>query len=177
MATYENTPRIWLGCLNCYNGGRLVGAWYEAADLYNDEELGTTADVHKKGGYRPGEYCEEIWGLDQENMPPRGEIGLAEARKWGERYEELDSDEEWLAYCAWVRDSNDDGSVQDFKDHYRGSWESFAAYVQDTEESEGLFDGWSELAVRHFDWDSYIEEVEQGYSVIDAPSGVWIFSY
>lgn len=174
--TTTNTPRIWLGCLNCYNNGRLVGAWYDAADLYNDEDLGTTENVHELGGFPAGEYCEEIWGLDHENMPVRGEMGLSDAQKWGELYEELDNDDDWPAFCAWVKDSNTP-SVSGFTDHYQGQWDSFRDYVEDFAEGCGTFNGWPELAVRHFDWDSYTEEMDESHSVLEAPQGVWVFSY
>ena len=171
-----NTPRIWLGCLNCYNNGRLVGAWYDAVDLYNDEDLGTAADVHERGGFPAGEYCEEIWGLDHENMPVRGEMGLSDAREWGELYEELDDDDNWPVFCAWVSNGNDP-SVSEFTDHYQGQWDDFRTYIQEMEESCGTFRDWPELAVRYFDWDGYAEEMEQGHSILEAPQGVWIFSY
>ncbi|QGU05099.1 antirestriction protein ArdA [Corynebacterium comes] len=174
--TTLNAPRIWLGCLQDYNAGRLVGAWYDAVDLYNDEDLGTTEDVHEQGGFPAGDYCEEIWGLDHENMPVRGEMGLDEARKWGERYEELNDDDNWLVFCAWVRDGNAP-SVSEFSDRYQGQWDSFRDYVEDAEEACGTFDGWPELAVRFFDWDSYADEMEQSYNIIDAPQGVWVFSH
>ena len=32
IMTTTNTPSIWLGCLNCYNNARLVGAWYDAVE-------------------------------------------------------------------------------------------------------------------------------------------------
>ena len=28
--TTDTTPRAWIGCLACYNEGRLVGDWYDA---------------------------------------------------------------------------------------------------------------------------------------------------
>lgn len=174
--TTTNAPRIWLGCLNCYNNGRLVGAWYDAEELCNDGGLGTAADVHEQGGFPAEEYCEEIWGLDHENMPVRGEMGRSDAIEWGELYEELDSDNDWPIFCAWVRNGNDP-SVSEFKDNYQGQWDSFRDYVEDLEESCGTFNDWPELAKRYFDWDGYAEEMEQSYNVLDAPQGVWVFSY
>lgn len=42
ITTTDTTPRVWIGCLACYNTGRLVGDWHDAigaADV-------TTTDVH-----------------------------------------------------------------------------------------------------------------------------------
>ena len=174
--TTSNAPRIWLGCLNCYNNGRLVGAWYDAVDLYNDEDLGTTEDVHKQGGHPAEEYCEEIWGLDHEGMPVSGEMGLGDAKEWGELYEELDDDDNWPVFCAWVQNGNTP-SVSEFEDHYEGQWDDFRSYVEDLEGSGDLFNDWPELAVRYFDWDSYVNDAQHDFSILEAPQGVWIFSH
>lgn len=44
----ETTPRVWIGCLACYNEGRLVGDWHDA--LGADEV--TSEDVHGVGSVR-----------------------------------------------------------------------------------------------------------------------------
>lgn len=174
--TATNTPRIWLGCLNCYNNGRLVGEWYDAIDLYNDEDLGTAANVHEQGGHPAGEYCEEIWGFDHENMPTTDEMGRDDACQWGELYEELGDDDDWPIFCAWVADGNTP-SVSEFADHYQGHWDDFRTYIENMEESCGTFSGCSELVMRYFDWDSYANDAQHDYTVLDAPQGVWVFSY
>ncbi|MDO5501213.1 MAG: antirestriction protein ArdA, partial [Propionibacteriaceae bacterium] len=70
----DETPRIWVGCLHCYNSGDLVGEWFDAVDA----DTITLADVHKGSGKR---YvaCEELWVLDHDNIPVSGEFGLLEA--------------------------------------------------------------------------------------------------
>lgn len=171
-----NTPRVWLGCLHCYNSGRLVGEWYDAEELYDDDDLGTIEDVHERAGYPAEEECEEVWGLDTDNIPVKGEIGVTGAKKWGERYSEV-GDEDWQAYSAWVRDFHNGDDVDDFRDTFEGQYDSFRDYVMSQADDEGLFRGVPEIIERHFDWDSYAEEVEQPYGVIDANSGAYIFSY
>lgn len=42
MTTTDTTPRVWIGCLACYNSGRLVGDWHDAIGAVDV----TTADVH-----------------------------------------------------------------------------------------------------------------------------------
>ena len=39
----DTTPRVWIGCLACYNAGSLVGDWFDAATA---DEV-TTYDVHE----------------------------------------------------------------------------------------------------------------------------------
>jgi len=70
----DSTPRVWIGCLHCYNAGRLVGEWFDAVDA--DEA--TLADVHRDaGGSCVG--CDELWCFNDENLPVRGEMGPNEA--------------------------------------------------------------------------------------------------
>lgn len=72
--TLDSTLRAWVGCLHCYNSGRLVGEWFDAVDA----DGVTLADVHRSaGGSRDG--CEELWCIDHENLPVRGEMSPHEA--------------------------------------------------------------------------------------------------
>lgn len=67
--TLASTPRVWDGCLYCYNSGRLVGERFEAVGA----DGVTPADMHRgAGGIRAG--CEEMRCFDHENLPIRGEM-------------------------------------------------------------------------------------------------------
>ncbi|MCT1602875.1 antirestriction protein ArdA [Kocuria sp. p3-SID1433] len=90
-------PRVWVGCLSCYNAGRLVGLWFGCADA-EDVDL---AAVHR-GQYRVTSECEELWCLDVDTLPVDREMDLLEAAEWGEVYEEV-GEELWPVLCAWVR--------------------------------------------------------------------------
>lgn len=60
MTTTATMPlRIWPGCLSCYNAGRLVGAWIDAADA---DEM-TIAELHRQADAPLSPDCEEIWVL------------------------------------------------------------------------------------------------------------------
>ena len=92
--------RVWIGCMSCYNSGRLVGEWFNATAA--DEVA--IADVHRgSGGSRAS--CRELWCLDVDDMPVHREMSPAEAAEWGRVVEEVD---EHLrpALIAWVRSSN-----------------------------------------------------------------------
>lgn len=65
ITTTDTTPRVWIGCLACYNAGRLVGDWHDASDA---EEV-STADVHGRASSH-----EELWCFDIENIPVRREM-------------------------------------------------------------------------------------------------------
>lgn len=53
-------PRVWIGCLACYNAGSLVGKWYDAE---NAGEV-TPGDLHG----HPSSH-EELWVFDLEGFP------------------------------------------------------------------------------------------------------------
>lgn len=94
MTTTETTAtmslRVWPGCLSCYNAGRLVGAWIDAADA---GEL-TVERLHQLAGAPLRVGCEEIWCLDGDGpWPGFHEMGLSEAQEWADAYAEV---EPWL---------------------------------------------------------------------------------
>ena len=179
--TSADEPSIWLGCLACYNAGRLVGHWFSAIGV--DEA--TLADVH--AGSRVDyarEGCEEIWGLDTDNIPTDGEMGAMEAAEWGRCYEEVGA-EQWSALCAWVRSGSyiAEGDtaipcVADFDDRFCGTWDSFDDYCYQLADDICLFEGLPDdhVAVTYFNWQSWIADQRFDHVVEHAPDGgVYVF--
>lgn len=175
--TFHHEPQVWIGCLQCYNEGRLVGSWYPASEAGDI----TTSKLH--GRPIPRETHEELWVFDLEGFPEANEMDPATAQKWGDLYDEV-GDERWPALCAWVRSGShvEDGdgmpSVSTFDERYVGEWEDFATYAQQYAESIDLFDGLpaGHDAVRYFNWRSWIQDLEQGFTVEPSGNGgVWIF--
>ncbi|GAB3582818.1 antirestriction protein ArdA [Calidifontibacter terrae] len=175
----DQTPRVWIGCLNCYNSGRLVGQWFECSAVLET----AIADIHS-GAESVRAGCEETWCLDHENVPVRGEFGPLDAAEWGRVYEEAGA-ERWPAVMAWVRSGShvtegrgDIPSMSDFDERYCGHWESFREYAEDLADSAGLTEGWPEDAIRYFNWASWTSDLKHDYVVCDAGSpdcGVYIF--
>lgn len=176
-ATTTNEPQVWIGCLACYNAGRLVGEWFPAVGA---DEV-TLAQVHRSaGGARFG--CEELWVMDHEHIPVRGEMDTTTAAAWGEAYQQA-PDGLWEAVCAWV----DSGayvaaadastpSLGDFEERYTGQWDSFEDYAEHLAGELDLFDGWPETARRYFDWTKWVNDLRYDYTVCDAPGGgVYVF--
>ena len=83
-AVTHEAPRVWVGCLACYNSGRLVGVWVDAASA---EDL-SLADVHREAG-RVWLGCEEVWCLDTDGIPNPHEMGVSTAAAWGELFERV----------------------------------------------------------------------------------------
>ena len=173
-------PRIWPGCLNCYNSGRLVGHWFGVTEVA-DVDL---AAVHRGSGVdwrRAG--CEEIWCLDIDDLPVHREMGLIEAAQWGERFTE--AGESWPALCAWVASGDyiaegdtDLPVLGEFEDRFCGQWPSFRDYAFDLADQIGLLHGLDpeSAAVRYFGWDSWIRDLSADYSTAPAPDhSIYVF--
>jgi antirestriction protein len=175
--TLDSTPRVWIGCLHCYNSGRLVGEWFDAIDA---DEV-TMTDVHRgAGGIRTG--CAELWCFDHENLPVRGEMSPHEAAEWGRTLGTV-PEHQREALCAWVRSGDyvaegtgDLPSISDFEDRYCGEWESFRAYSEELAEGTGLLSGVPDDVARYFDWAAWTRDLAFDYTVEDAPGGgVFVF--
>lgn len=100
--TSANKPKVWIGCLACYNEGRLVGDWVDAVDA--DEVDQATVHKHPEAAaYRNNTSHDELWCFDHDCLPMSGEIAPHDAVAWGERYEELE-DSQWEPYLRWCTD-------------------------------------------------------------------------
>lgn len=176
----DTAPRVWVGCLFCYGSGRLVGEWFPATEAEGID----LAAVHKGAG-RLTTACEELWVMDHEFVPQRGEFGLLEAAQWGACFEEV-GPEQWPALCAWVESGAHvvEGhgpipSISDFEERYCGHWSSFKEYAEQLADDTGLQQDWPEEAVRYFNWSSWVSDLKFDYTVVDAPrwlgGGVYVF--
>lgn len=191
----DNTFRVWIGCLACYNAGNLVGAHWDA----NEAGEVTSTDVHERGGAKghadgdtfyvlgdPNPH-EEIWCFDIENAPKghRHEMSPMEAQRLADVLEAVDEDKR-DAFAAWCANTGADFSednVSDFEDHFHGHHESFRDYADEWAE-EMLGAAKAQLGIdddhpliRHFDFKAYASELESDYFTEDAPDGgVFVFS-
>lgn len=172
-ATMTITPRVWIGCLHCYNSGELVGQWYDAVDA---------GDVrpHHLHGVPCSDAHEEMWVMDHENMPIRGEIDPYHAGLWGQAIEAIAP--QWRApYLAWIEDQwiqdpQDAPTQQQFNEVFEGQFESFRDYAEMVAGDIDLLYGAPDVAVTYFDWESYARDLEADYTVIDTPDyDVWVF--
>lgn len=170
------TPRVWIGCLACYNEGRLVGDWF-GAELADSV---TTYEVH--GADSRADSHDELWCFDHDNIPVAGELSPLVAAAWGRCLAEVDPHLR-PALCAWVDSgdyvsecSGDLPSVSDFEDRYCGQWEDFSDYAHELAEETGLLEGIPVHVSQYFDWDSWCRDLACDYVTADAPSGsVFVF--
>ena len=134
MTDYE-APRVWVGCLACYNAGDLVGRWLDA----DDDRVGDLAYIH---GDSPITDCEELWVMDTAGFGPwlTGECSPWEAAKVAAVMAEVAAGGVDVSLVAEWADSSGalgdlieagwaGGFADRFADEYQGEWESRADYA------------------------------------------------
>ena len=172
----DTTPRVWIGCLACYNEGRLIGDWFDAETA---DEV-TTYDVH--GAHSRADSHDELWCFDHENIPISGEMSPADAAAWGEAFDEV-GEHLRPALIAWVESGDyvaegtgDLPSISDFEERYCGEWESFDDYASELADDIGLLTDVPEEIARYFDWRAWTRDLAFDYVVHDNPEGgVFVF--
>lgn len=122
----DNTFRVWVGCLACYNAGRLIGEWFDADSCPQDEdEFNDAIPGHVGMAARDGYPHEELWVMDHENSPVDGEYSPMAAAEYAEWLDGLE-DDQVDAFRAWLKGTSrdfDNTAVSDFEDAYVGTYE------------------------------------------------------
>lgn len=192
-----NAPRFWVGCMNCYNNGDLIGRWFSPQEMIEvfdtiDEENELVIDdqlaaIHRDCPELLDEGCEEMWCYDVSGLPQNKEMSPEQALGWAEVYDDLGSDELWPALCSWVNSGywveiGNTGlpSISSFEEAYEGNFDSFEDYVREQIENQGMFDDPPKVAAWCSNSTAWIVDTTGGYIVVDAsvepgPGGVWIF--
>lgn len=165
------TMRVWIGCLACYNAGRLVGQWVDADEAA--EFVPCTRTEY-------GTQHEEFWVMDHEGFGGllSGECSPAEAQRIAEWVADLPTYVNLDAVAAWApehygTDWVNEFDMDDFDEAFAGEWDSFREFAD--EQAEEFFDLESG-AGRYFDYDEWARELAMDYSTHPAPGmGVFIF--
>lgn len=181
-------PKAWVGCLGCYNEGRLTGKWLDgdvAADL---QAAGLTGpDYTPQAGRCVKCGAEEFWVMDHEGYGGllTGECNPVTAQNLAETLATVEEDQQaaFAAYAAnlslqpWQVTAE---TVEEFTDCYQGEWDSekdFAWYL-----FEEL--GWERaleeagISTSYFDVDAYARDLFlDGYSSVKTPEFTyWVFA-
>ena len=152
------TPRVWVGCLACYNNGNLVGRWMEVDEL--EDEL-TPASV---GCRNTSEDCpcEELWIFDHDGFCGlvKGEPSFDEAIRAVEALRSIETSLPHLpveVVVEWLDDRGSDlDSLDELCDRAIYSGESVIDIAQEfAEQTDSIPDRlWS-----YIDWEHYAREM------------------
>ncbi|WP_432482565.1 antirestriction protein ArdA [Kineococcus esterisolvens] len=175
-------PRVWIGCLACYNEGRLVGQWYAAEGAASV----TIQDVHSTFPRPlPAEH-EELWCMDGDDFDGlmEGECSPAHAQKMAEAHRYLAEERRLdvrlvVQYAQHVGLSLlDDDLADQFEEHWRGEHDSLTGYAEDFLEDTGLLAQVPEGLRYYIDFEKYARDMELGGDVwtIEAGGAVHVFT-
>lgn len=178
--------KIWVGCLGCYNNGRLVGEWMDPADYDPDDPTASIPRLVKHD--QLGILCSQCgsddanrWVFDHEGygIALRGECNADEAHRLDALMTAIEDDVpddvpvtvilEWFADGGEIPTEWDAPTEEAFKDAYRGKFDSDRDYAYHVVETFG----WAGLEVvpdsvsMYFDWDLIARDLRAEMTVIE----------
>lgn len=184
--------RAWIGCLACYNEGRLIGEWFEA-DEAADVTPKTLHAAYVKDDDDLLELIvvahEEMWVMDHEGF---GGWIVGECSPWEVQQvvDTIDSIER--AHCnpdavlAWalhtgerdevVRDGFDNVQRMAFEDAFAGEFDSDQDFAYEWADGTGDLDAVPEHLRSYIDMEAYARDLMWDMFKEDAPgSGYYYF--
>lgn len=172
--------RAWVGCLACYNGGDLVGAWFDAEECGDVTLEGVHTVGRASGGVAELAGHEELWCFDLDGFGGliSGECSPMEAARVASLVADLDDDrlEALGAFRANYGGEVSEDMLSSFGDSYVGRFDSEKDYAYEwAEESGADLDsaGWPFSCI---DWDRAARELfMDGFWSADTSGGVHVF--
>jgi len=152
------TPSAWVGCLGCYNSGRLFGKWLDGL-VCDDLEAAGLAEILTIGEYTAPRCvkcgADEFWVMDHENYGGAlsGECNPTEAREAAELLASAE-DYEREAWVAWL-DNGMPADLEEMRECYIGEFSSDTELGEYFADECGLLDEMPESLRRYFDYESY----------------------
>ena len=165
-------PRVWVGCLACYNAGRLTGEWVDALEAAAFVPC-TLVDY--------GGPHEEFWVMDHENFQGflKGECSPTEAQETAEVMSEIEESGLPLeAVALWVANVGVDLHDLDrraVEEAYEGEWDTEQEFAQEFAQEVAELDD-AVWPLTYIDWESATRELMCDYTSLRSGSGrVYIF--
>jgi len=157
MSTLEkiDTPSAWIGCLSCYNSGRLVGKWIDGLACDDLEAAGLTDSAGRCT--RCG--ADEFLALDHENfmgLLDGGEPNPQECYEMAVKLAEVQEYEREIL-AAWLSNGME-FDLDSMRECYIGEYANDEDMAREYIESTGLLDDKGFLT-RYFDFESYARDM------------------
>ena len=169
----ELKPRAWVGCLGCYNDGRLTGEWFDGADVPQDmpafdAAIWPEADDSETRRYHVLDGHEELWVMDHEGYGGflKGECSPVTAARIAGFIESIPDYVPAEAVAAWLDNEGAPNPPEsfgeiddDFHEAYAGEHDSDRDFAQDLAEGLDMIDeklGWPYSCI---DWDYAASEL------------------
>jgi Antirestriction protein (ArdA) len=172
--------RVWIGCLACYNDGRLTGRWVELDEneIIDASTVGGEHAVCTREDF--GSIHEEFWVMDHEGVGERSEFGVDTAIEIARGFDLVEENlhEAFLAYCDNVYETPSEESAESFLDAFVCIAESQVDYAMEFANEIGALDQELSWPYDCIDWSHAARELFLGGSLtaIDISEGVLIIS-
>jgi len=183
----ETTPAAWVGCLGCYNAGRLVGEWVDGLECDAIPSTLATTGTYPGGSTFPQcRRCggDEWWVFDHEGYlgALRGECSPAEAYRLAAELDGIPAGERG-AFAVYVEYHGGDLEYarETFEDAYAGEHASERAYAEHLADECGWYDALERAGVNpgYFDAEAYARDLFSGDYHAEAvpgdPCAVYVF--
>jgi antirestriction protein len=176
-------PSVWVGCLACYNGGKLVGDWFDPANCPTDIDEFAATGIALPRAHHAGSH-EELWVFDHQGFDGllTGECSPIEARRLRRLLDLADQRGIPVAVLAyWVNDDNrsadPDELIDNLQDAYCGHFDSEADYAEQLAEDIGAAPGTDVWPYYCVDWERAWRELNFGGDNLSIPApggGVYV---
>ena len=159
-----DTPSAWIGCLGCYNSGRLIGKWIPGLECDDLEAAGLTDSAGRCN--RCG--ADEFLALDHEHFGGLLDGGEPNPMECYEAAEKLASveDHEKDILKAWLSNGMD-FDLDAMRECYIGEFSSDQDMAQDYIDSTGLLNDVPDYLSRYFDLEAYARDMMYDIFEID----------
>lgn len=181
------SPRVWVGCLGCYNTGHLVGDWFDAESAPEDATIwGRHVTIYMPVSHFT-ESHEELWVFDNENfhgLLRADECSPVTAKRLAELIAAVESDDypveavaAWVDYTGTELGEWDSPTREAFEDAYCGEYESEADYARELAEDLGAIPREYSWPVSYIDWESATRDLfaSDYWSAPSPNGGVYVF--
>ena len=168
MTTQTDTPRVYVGTYAKYNNGSLQGAWMDLEGHDAGSFHAACLELHKD------EADPELMFQDFESFPREyyGESHL-DSRLW----DWLDlSDHERELLAVYVENVNQDGTLEEARDAYAGTYESEESWAEDFLEQSGELNQIPERLRYYFDFAAYARDAGMdSVCFVQHDGQTWVF--
>jgi antirestriction protein len=175
----HTTPSAWVGCLGCYNNGRLVGKWLEG-EAIGDTVAAGLATLETVGDYTAPRcrrcFADEFWVFDHEGMLGliQGECSPSEAAEAAATVEEIEREGIDLEAAAAFIEDRGAWDSDEFQDSYAGEWDSLEEFAQHLAEDTGALSDSVTWPYTCIDWERAAFELSFDYSIL---GGGYVFRH
>lgn len=156
-------PAIYVACLASYNAGKLFGHWLNLEDGPDADEIREAIDLVIKESPEP--FAEEYAIHDHQELPrslSRSEWpDIDQLAEYVQNWAELGNEDDQLAYKICCDDAGVILDLEDFRDQFRGWWDSPKDFAYDFAEGAGLLAQLDDNPLQyHIDWEGYWRELD-----------------